>query len=93
MPIPRFERFVFDDENERKFLDHGLTPHQVASMLYRSDYQVRLNRNARSGLYLLIGRDFAGRCVACPVEATDIVGTWRPATAWYCKPSEEHQLP
>lgn len=92
MPEPRFEQFIFDDDNENKFLEHGLTPQQVASMLYEFEFQVRRNRRARSGLYLLIGRDESGQCIATPVEPYGQPGSWRPITAWRCKPSEQAQL-
>ena len=92
MPEPQFERFVFDDDNEEKFEQHGITARQVAFVVYGFEYQVRRNRNARSGLYLLIGRDSSGTCIAVPVASTDDPLTWRPVTAWYCKPSEAAQL-
>ena len=92
MPEPDFQSFVFDEQNEEKFWEHGLTTRQVASMLFGYDFEVRRNRNERSGLYLLIGRDSSGNCIAVPVSLTGEQATWRPVTAWYCKSSEERQL-
>ena len=92
MPEPRFDNFIFDGENEAKFEEHGLTSAQVATVLYGYDFQVRRNRNDRVARYLLIGRDSSGICVSVPVQETDEQGTWRPVTAWPCKPAEERQL-
>ncbi len=84
--------FVFDEQNEEKFADHGVTVRQVAFMLYESDFVVRRNRNHRSGLYLAIGRDASGICIASPLEPTTKRGVWRPITAWRCKQAEERLL-
>lgn len=84
--------FDHDDENEDKFWNHGITPNQVDSLLDRPFTTLR-NRSDRRASYLLIGRDFSGRCIAVPLEATHDRLIWRPVTARYCKDNEAARLP
>jgi hypothetical protein len=56
------------------------------------DYYLGRNRRGRTATHIVIGLDYAGRCLAVPVIATDIPGTWRPITAWPCKDSEWARL-
>lgn len=83
---------VIDDENVEKFWAHGLTPEQVLSVL-ASPFTVKRNRRRRRASLLLIGRDEHGQCLAVPLERTAQAGTWRPVTAWPCKPGEWLGLP
>ena len=92
MAGPSFQDFAFDDDNDSKFAEHGLTTAQVADALYIYEFTVRRNRRRRTGLYLLIGRNMSGVCVAIPVQPWGNPVVWRPVTAWPCKPAEERQL-
>ena len=83
---------MFDEVNEGKFLEHGITARQVASVLYDFAFQLRRNRRRRRGLYLAIGRDPSGLCIAIPLEGTAKPDVWRPVTAWPCKEAEEQVL-
>lgn len=89
--MPRILGFVFDDENDAKFAVHGIRSDQVEQVL-DSEHLVIKNRRARRGLYLVIGRDWGGSCLAIPVEPTHDPGLWRPITAWKCKASEDSAL-
>jgi uncharacterized DUF497 family protein len=82
---------VFDDENEDKIAAHGLVPEQVEQILDNPHIVVR-NRKRRRAMYLVIGRDNGGRCIAVPVEPTNDPVTWRPVTAWPCKDHERSML-
>lgn len=84
--------FLFDDENEEKLWAHGLTLFSLLEVL-EHPHMIRRNRKDRRGLYLVVGRDARGRCIAIPVEPTHVSTTWRPVTAWICKRSEEVWCP
>jgi hypothetical protein len=58
----------------------------------RSRYIVVRHRAQRAASHLLIGEDTPGRCLAAPILPTDDPYTWRPLTAWPCKPSEVGRL-
>lgn len=92
MSSPRFDGFIFDELNEEKFAEHGVTARQVAFVLYESEFALRRNRNQRSGLYLAIGWDQSGLCIAIPLRRTAEPNVWRPVTAWLCKEWEERLL-
>lgn len=82
---------IVDEDNEDKFWEHGIVPEQVVSIL-EQPFLIKRNRKQRRASRLLIGRDTHGQCIAVPVEPTNDPLTWRPVTAWYCKPAEETQL-
>lgn len=88
MSSPRIEAFLIDDDNEEKITAHGLSVRQVVQILGNMHVVVR-NRKERRGLYLIIGRDDGGACIAVPVEPTHEATLWRPITAWHCKPHEK----
>lgn len=88
---PRIEAFLIDDENEDKFSVHGLSARQVTEVLENSHVVLR-NRRQRRGLFLVVGRDNSGGCIAIPVEATHQRALWRPITAWPCKLQEQAAL-
>ncbi len=87
MSSPLIEGFVFDDENETKINAHGLSPTQVQQMLAHK-HKVVPNRKERRALFLLIGTDDGGACIATPIEPAREVGFWRPITA---RPSKKHE--
>ena len=89
--MPRIDGFQYDDENEDKFADHGLSVRQVDQVL-DDEYYVARNRKGRRGWYLVIGKDHGGRCIAVPIEPTHRQGWWRPVTAWPCKDYERAKL-
>jgi uncharacterized DUF497 family protein len=83
--------FLFDEENEEKLAAHGIRQEQVAQIL-DDDYRVESNRKGRRAVFLVIGRDWGGACIAVPVEPTHDPYLWRPIAAWPCKASEEARL-
>lgn len=89
--MPRVLGFFFDDENYQKFAAHQLTDIEIEEVL-ENEHLIVPNRKGRSGLFLVIGRDNGGRCIAVPIEATPYPDVWRPITAWPCKASEEARL-
>ena len=91
MSSPRFESFIFDDENEEKITYHGLSARRVIQVL-DNIHLVIPNRKRRKGQYLIIGRDNGGKCIVVPVESTRVPELWRPITAWQCKKGEETLL-
>jgi len=88
---PEISDFLIDEDNEEKFAAHGISALQVLQILENSHLVVP-NRRGRRGIFLVVGRDNSGSCVAVPVEPTHIVNLWRPITAWPCKASELAQL-
>lgn len=90
-PRPRIEVFLIDDDNEEKIAEHGLSVRQVLQVLDNVHVVLR-NRKRRRGLYLIVGSDNGGACVAIPVEPTHDATLWRPITAWHCKPHERTLL-
>ena len=91
MSSPLIEAFLFDDKNLEKFALHGLSWEQVDQILDRQ-YAIARNRKNRRGIYLLIGKDDGGHCLAVPIGPTYEVNVWRPITAWPCKKSEWAKL-
>ena len=91
MPPVTVEFFEIDEFNESKFWSHGLHRDAVAQVLGNRKIVVR-NRKERTAEYLLIGRDDSGRCITMPIVQTHDPYTWRPVTAWPCKPSEAARL-
>lgn len=88
---PRLEALLIDDDNEEKFAAYGLTARQVVQIL-EDDHLIVPNRRRRRGLFLLIGKDRGGTCIAVPIEATHDPALWRPVTAWRCKDRERARL-
>lgn len=91
MPPVTVESFVIDDFNESKFWSHGLDREAVTQVLGNRRVVVR-NRKGRAAEYLLIGRDDSRQCITIPIAPTHDPYTWRPITAWFCKPSEAAKL-
>jgi hypothetical protein len=89
--VPEVSGFLLDDDNEEKIAAHGISLAQVSQTLDNDHVLVR-NRKNRRGLYLFIGRDHGGACLAIPIEETHEPGLWRPITAWPCKPVELQRL-
>jgi len=91
MSSPVIEGFIIDDLNERKISSHGLSVRQIIQVL-ENKHVVIPNRKHRKGLYLVIGMDNGGNCIAIPVEPTYDSKLWRPITSWPCKNSERTLL-
>jgi uncharacterized DUF497 family protein len=91
MSRPLVEGFLFDEINEIKISLHGLSVRQVIHVLENRHVMIP-NRKHRRGLYLIIGKDNGGNCIAIPVERTNDLRVWRPITAWFCKDSEQTLL-
>jgi len=87
MSSPIIEEFLFDDINEIKIGSHGLSIPQIIQVL-ENKHIIIPNRKHRRGVYLVIGVDKGGNCIAIPVERTYESKLWRPITAWSCKDSE-----
>jgi len=87
----RIEDFLFDETNDEKFAEHGLTDKSVLQIL-QTPFVILRNRRNRRAAYLVIGRDFGGQCIAVPIEPTHEPTVWRPVTAWRCKRGEETLL-
>jgi hypothetical protein len=88
----RVKLLVIDDVNEAKFASHRLSSDEVLQVL-DGPYYLRRNRHRGTNApYLLIGQDYSGTCIALPIDPTGDPVTWRPRTAWPCKPSEETSL-
>ena len=88
---PRVEALLIDEDNEDKFAIHGLNSRQVVEVL-EYEHLIVPNRKQRRGLFLLIGKDRGGACIAVPIEPTNDPALWRPVTAWRCKDSERARL-
>lgn len=91
MSSPVIEEFLIDDLNETKISSHGLSVRQTIQVL-ENKHIIIPNRKHRRGLYLVIGMDNGGNCIAIPVERTYDSRLWRPITAWFCKDSERTLL-
>jgi hypothetical protein len=91
MSSPVIEDFLIDDLNEIKIGSHGLSVRQIIQVL-ENKHIIIPNRKRRRGLYLIIGMDNGGNCIAFPVERTYNSSLWRPITAWFCKDSERTLL-
>lgn len=91
MSSPLIEEFLINEVNEEKINSHGLSIRQVVEVLENKHIVIR-NRKHRRGLYLIIGTDNSGNCIAIPVERTYDPRLWRPITAWFCKGSEQALL-
>lgn len=87
MSNPYVEAFAFDDLNEEKINAHHLNITQVDEILTHKHIIIP-NRKSRTGLFLILGRDDGGSCIAAPIEQTPDDGVWRPITAWQCKRGE-----
>jgi hypothetical protein len=91
VPRPDVRDFLIDDDNDEKFAAHGLSARRVLDVLEDEHVIVR-NRKRRRAMYLLIGRDRGGACIAVPIEPTHEPTLWRPVTAWPCKEHERARL-
>ena len=91
MSSPIIEEFLIDDLNETKIGSHCLSVGQIIQVL-ENKHIIVPNRKRRRGLYLVIGKDNGGNCIAIPVERTYYLRLWRPITAWFCKDSERTLL-
>jgi hypothetical protein len=91
MSSPTIEAFLIDEVSESKFASHGLRPDQIIQVL-ENLHIIIPNRKERRGLFLVIGRDRGGACIAIPIEPTHDKTIWHPITAWPCKQSEDSIL-
>lgn len=91
MSSVRIEGFLIDDENEEKIAAHGVSYRQIIQIL-DNVHIVMPNKKGYRGVYLVLGKDNGGACIAVPVERTNDPTVWRPITAWRCKPGERTLL-
>ncbi len=92
MPNIQVEAFLFDDANEEKLWEHGISLRRLYQMLDRP-FSVTKNRGDRAASYVLYGTDDEGQCLAVPILPTHEDGVWYPVTAWFCKRGEWGKLP
>lgn len=91
MSSPNVEEFAFDEINEEEIYAHHLNITQVDQIL-TSTHIIVPNKKDRTGLYLVIGRDSGGACIAAPIQPTTEPKIWRPVTAWPCNTGQLTQL-
>ncbi|MCC6381953.1 MAG: hypothetical protein IT304_05555 [Dehalococcoidia bacterium] len=83
------EEFYWDETNEKKVQDHGLSADDVDALLLAGPFVVFANRKGLPGSYQLVGRDLNGRYVTVIIQPVPgVPGGWRPVTAWLSKKGE-----
>ncbi len=87
MSSPLIRSFLFDEENEEKITARGLSLYRVLQVLDNAHIILK-NRKRQRGVFLVIGRDNGGSCIAIPIERSYTPNLWRPITAWPCKKCE-----
>lgn len=71
---------VFDDLNEVKFADHGISLMDVLEVLDREP-RFYVNRRDRRASHVMVGSSLDGRLLVIPIEDWGR-GIWRPVTAF-----------
>jgi uncharacterized DUF497 family protein len=89
LPAITVAAFNFDDDNEDKLAQHGISLLDVDAIL-NGPCRVFRNRRERRATHLISGYDRHGRCLLVCIEPTHDPVVWRPVTAWY--PVGQHQL-
>lgn len=92
MSTPLILDLLFDDSNLDEMAAHGVSPRQLLQVLDNGP-RIGRNRKERRALYIMVGLDDGGTCIAAPLEATNDPSVWRPVTAWRCKKQEWGLLP
>lgn len=77
----------FDDENEAKFMSHGVSVDEVQQVLDKWP-RFYINRLERRATHVMIGPTRAGRMLVVPIERWDHAGLWRPVTAFEASPGQ-----
>ena len=91
MSTPRIEEFPIDDDNEEKIANHLVDGDQDSPDTRQRPCHT-FEQDGAAGLYLVLGRDHGGACIAVPIEPTHQYSVWRPITAWPCKRTDRSQL-
>jgi hypothetical protein len=71
---------LFDDENERKLLAHGITVVEVQEV-YDLAPRFYTNLPGRRASHAMLGPTFNGRLILVPIEEVS-EGLWRPVTGF-----------
>ena len=69
----------FDDENEEKLAQHGVTIGEVIQV-FTLEPQYFTNHGDRRASHVMMGRTLGGRLLLVPIERL-MPGVWRPVTA------------
>lgn len=80
------DELLFDDENESKFRQHGITVAEVADVR-DNEPRFYVNRGARRATHVMLGPTFGGRMLVVPIERIR-AGLWRPVTAFEPTPQQ-----
>ena len=91
MSSPQIHDLAFDDENEEKLSQRGISPEDAVDLLEQPHVLIR-NKRQHRGLYKLIGRDRGGRILTIILEPTTIKSTWRPVTGWLSSRAEQRRF-
>jgi len=75
--------FIFDDQNDEEFADHGLSSRQVFQLLDNKRIVIPNPRpDIHRASHLFIGQDNGGAVIMAPIELVHEPDVWRPVTAW-----------
>ncbi len=87
LSTPIIEGFIYDEINEGKLAEHGLTAQQVDQIL-DNVWALFPNRKSGTGEYLIVGVDNGGTIISTPIQRYLNTNLWRPVTAWRSKKGE-----
>jgi uncharacterized DUF497 family protein len=71
----------WDESNETKLADHGITPWELHQML-SNRHVTADNPRGGEGRILLIGETNGGRLLTVSLQDTNDPAVWRPVTGW-----------
>jgi hypothetical protein len=82
---------LFDDGNEAKFAQHGVTASEVQEVFDKWP-RYYINRPDRRATHVMVGPTRRGDLLVVPIEpafqADDRDGVWRPVTAFRATPGQ-----
>lgn len=88
MPSPVIAWLEWDDENEEHLARHGITPDDVDSMIFESNWLSRRNKRSHpAGRRVFIGPT-AGNQIITVVLEPGRADSWRPVTGRVASPEE-----
>lgn len=80
------DALLFDDENERKFGQHGVSVAEVQEV-YELSPRFYANLPGRRASHAMLGPTYRGRMILVPIESLGN-GVWRPVTAFQPRPEQ-----
>ena len=85
--------FIFDDENDAEFANHGLSSMAVFQIL-DNDHVIGPNprQDKHRATHLVVGRDNGEAPITVLIEPTHEDTVWRPVTAWRSGKREQSEL-